>query len=131
MQWSNDYATGIERLDQQHQQLFKIVEDYHAALDESRGERIYGVLLQALELYARTHFRFEEQCMNQYHCPIAATNREAHGRFVALLAQFQQRYAARGYDHTDACTLVYAVDQWLVDHIGRIDVQLRSWVQDL
>jgi hemerythrin len=131
MQWSDEYTTGVERLDQQHQTLFKMVADYDAALDEARGAQVYSVLLQALDLYARTHFRFEERCMDEYHCPIAAVNREAHVRFIALLAGFQQRYAAQGFDPTDAHTLVATIDQWLADHIGRIDVQLKPWVQNL
>jgi hypothetical protein len=49
MPWSDAYATGIARLDEQHQRLFQMVEDFQAALDEGWGERVYGGLLHLLD----------------------------------------------------------------------------------
>ena len=120
------FATGVERIDRQHKMLFKMAEDYRLALDEGQGERVYRAFLDSLDLYARSHFRFEEGCMEQCHCPAAQSNRDAHGRFVDVLAQFHQRYAAKGFDPADARGLTNTLDRWLADHIGRIDVQLKD-----
>jgi len=32
MKWSDDYATGIERIDEQHKTIFRMAEDFGAAL---------------------------------------------------------------------------------------------------
>jgi hemerythrin len=66
--------------------------------------------------------------MAQYRCPMAQRNRMAHAQFLAFLAGFQRRYVARGFDPADAHTLVALLDQWLANHIGRLDVELRSYV---
>jgi hemerythrin len=128
--WSDDYTIGIAGIDQHHRMLFKMAEDIQTALDEGQSEAVYGRLLQTLALYARYHFAFEERCMDQYHCPMAPRNRAAHAKFAALLAEFQQRYAARGFDLVDACTLMAIIDEWLTDHICGIDVHLRPYVQN-
>ncbi len=128
MKWSDQYATGIEQIDDQHKLIFKMAEDYRAALDEGMGERVYEGMLQNLDLYVRTHFGFEERCMDKYACPVAKGNREAHARFVEVLSGFKQRYAVSGFDRADARDLVDAVDHWLVDHICRIDVRLKPYV---
>jgi hemerythrin len=128
MQWSDACATGIELLDYQHKLLFKMAEALHTVLDEGQGERAYGGLLQSLDLYARYHFGIEERCMDQYRCPMAQRNREAHAQFAEPLSGFQQRYVASGFDHVDGCTLVAIIDQWLTDHICRLDAQLRPCV---
>ena len=129
MRWSEEYATGVERIDDQHKMLFKYAEDFRAALDEERGEHVYGVLLQSLGVYARSHFGFEEKCMDRYRCPVAQQNREAHVKFAEVLSGFQQRYAVSGFDRADARNLVDTLDQWLADHIGRIDVHLKQCVE--
>jgi len=129
MRWSDEYATGVERIDDQHKMLFKFAEDFRAALDEERGERVYGVLLRSLDLYVHSHFSFEEKCMDRYRCPVAQRNREADVRFVEVLSGFQQRYAVSGFDHAVARDLLDTIDQWLGDHICRIDVHLKQCVE--
>ena len=126
MKWSAEYATGIERVDQQHQMLFQMAENFNDSLTEGRGERVYGNLLGSLDAYARAHFGFEDRCMTECHCPAAEANRDAHAKFIEALAEFRRRYAAIGFDRTDARSLTAYIEQSLTDHICRIDIQLRG-----
>lgn len=128
MKWSEQYATGDGRIDDQHRMIFKMAEDFRAALDEGSGERVYDVMLQSLDAYVRTHFGYEEKCMDQYACPVAEGNKKAHGRFVEVLAEFKRRYEIRGFERADARELVDTIDRWLVDHICRIDARLKEHV---
>jgi len=128
MKWSDEYATGNAQIDDQHRMIFRMAEDFRTALDEGQGERVYDGMLQSLDAYVRTHFGFEERCMDKYACPVAEGNKRAHDRFIEVLATFQQRYAASGFDRADARELVDTIDRWLVDHICRIDVRLKEYV---
>ena len=128
MKWIDDYATGVQRIDEQHKMLFKTADDFRAALDAGEGERTYGLLLDLLDRYCRSHFGFEEKCMEEYCCPVAQQNREAHASFIEVLGEFRQRYEANNYRNTDARKLVDTVDQWLTEHICRIDVHLKKCV---
>jgi hemerythrin len=130
MQWSDEYATGVEPIDHQHRMIFQMAEDFRTALNHGRGERVYGTMLQSLDLYVRTHFRLEEGCMDRYRCPVAQRNKEAHARFVEVLAGFQHRYAVSGFDRAEGHKLVDTIDQWLADHICRIDLQLKPCVEE-
>ena len=129
MQWSNDYATGIQRIDEDHKMIFKMAEDFRAALDTGAGGASYTVLLDALTVYCRGHFGFEERCMEEYRCPVAQKNKEAHSMFLATLRDYQQRDALGGYLAADARDLIDTVDRWLDEHICRIDVHLRNCVK--
>jgi len=126
MKWSDDYATGVEQVDDQHKMLFKMAEDYRSALDEGRGQGVYSEMLRSLDLYIRTHFGYEEGCMTKYQCPVAGANKAAHTRFVEVMDGFHQRYAANGFDRADARNLVDTLDHWLADHICRLDVRLKE-----
>ena len=93
MKWSDSYATGIPRIDEQHKMIFQFAGDFRDALEEGRGEGVYGTLLKSLGLYIRTHFGFEEQCMERFRCPVAALNKEAHAQVAESFATFEARYA--------------------------------------
>jgi hemerythrin len=128
--WSDDYRIGIEGIDRQHRMLFTLGNDLQTALDAGRGAQEYGVLLPRLERYVRDHFGFEQQCMDLYHCPVAQQNQAAHATFTARLTEFQQRYAAHGFEPAEAGTLMAFIDAWLADHICRIDVRLRASIHN-
>lgn len=126
MEWSPAFATGFEVIDGHHRTLFRMSQDYREALDEGRGDRVYGTLLLSLTRYAEGHFRMEEQCMERLHCPAAEPNRLAHARFTELLDGFRRRYEESGYEAEEARRLVDTLDEWLAGHICRLDVQLRK-----
>jgi hemerythrin len=128
MKWSDKYATGIERIDEDHKMIFRMSEDFRAALDEGLGSDVYAVMLDNLSLYCRGHFGFEERCMNEYRCPVAQENKQAHSWFLENLSGFQQRYAEDGFERADAWKLVDTIDQWLSSHICNVDIHLRRCV---
>jgi hemerythrin len=128
VKWSERFSTGVPALDEQHQMLFKMSEDYRQALVEHRGDRVYGLLLDSLDRYARAHFAHEERCMHRYACPAAEANAEAHGGFVRQLDAFRGRYGTSGFSEPEAWRLVEFIDKWLMEHIGRVDTQLKPCV---
>ncbi len=128
MQWRDDFATGIPKIDEQHKMLFAMVHDFQLALHEGYGAKVYGGLLDALDLYCRTHFGFEERCMLEHECPVATKNAQSHSRFVEVLKGFRERFTTHGYRHPDATDLVETANAWLSGHICGIDVHLRNYV---
>lgn len=129
MKWSDDYLIGEKQIDEQHKVLFKMAGDFQTALGEGRGEKTYGLLLDFLESYFRGHFKYEERCMEEYHCPIADKNRADHQRFMTVYDDFHKRYESRGYQSDDAHELMNTIEDWLASHIGRIDLQLKLYVK--
>ena len=129
MKWKDKYAIGVEPIDEQHKSLFQIVGDFHAVLEGGNGDRTYGLLLGTLDNYTRSHFDFEEECMAKHRCPVAEKNKNAHAELIETLSGFQESYHVNGYDHADASRLVDTMEQWLVDHICRIDIHLEKCVK--
>lgn len=128
MPWSPRYATGIPHLDAQHQVLFRMVDDFRLALDDGDGHMVYGEFLRMLELYSRTHFGAEEECMYRFQCPAARENLDGHVNFKVMLDEFQASFDASGFLPETAQDAAGRLEHWLVAHIGRIDTQLRPLV---
>lgn len=129
MKWKEEYATGIQRIDEQHKTIFKTAEDFQSVLDTGAGESEYGTFLDFLTTYPKQHFDFEGRCMEEHRCPVAEKNREEHSMFLATLQEYTRRYVTNGYIAADARELVGTVDNWLDKHICRIDVHLRKCVK--
>ena len=123
MKWSEKYVTGIKRIDDQHKGLFELSDVFRDALNEGRGERIYGGLLESLHAYAGFHFCFEEGCIGRCQCAAAEQNVNAHSKFLQDLAVFEERYKIAGFERAEAQRLVEFIDHWLADHICRIDMR--------
>jgi hemerythrin len=128
LEWKEEFATGVDRVDEDHKMIFKMAGDFRAALDAGRGREVYSTLLDNLYVYCRGHFGFEEQCMHEHRCPVAQKNKNAHAYFLETLAGFIQRYADYGYDASEARRLTDTVDRWLTDHICSIDIHLKRCV---
>ena len=131
VKWSEQFATGITRVDDQHKALFEMSEAFRDALNEGRGERVYGGLLESLAAYARAHFGFEEGCMERCQCRAAQENIQAHSTFLRGLSEFKEKYAIAGFERAEAQRMVEFFDTWIADHIGRIDIQLKPHAQDV
>ncbi len=127
MKWSEDLATGITRVDEQHRTIFRMADEYRVTLNHGQGEGTYKFLLDFLERYIRVHFGFEDRCMEHYQCPAARENRAAHAEFTDTLAEFRQRFSDHGYRDPDARELVDTLDRWFAEHIARVDVALRAY----
>lgn len=130
IEWSERFATGVPHLDQQHRMLFQMVGDFAAAMEVGRGEGVYREFLASLQLYARMHFGAEEECMLRFHCPAARANAAAHLQFRGLVEELRGEEGRLGFRRADALRAVAALEEWLVEHIGRIDTQLRPLVVD-
>ena len=135
MKWKDEYAIGIEPIDEQHKSLFQIVGDFRIVLDDDvlddddKGESTYGLFLATLSLYILDHFGIEELCMVQHRWPVAEKNKNDHAKLMETLSGFHQRYNASGYNYAEASRLVDTLEQWLADHICRLDMHLKKCVK--
>jgi hemerythrin len=120
-------STGNAPIDRQHQFLFQVVGDFREALEElNGGTNVYGLFLSNLLSYSKAHFRFEETCMLAAHCPAASVNQSAHRSFTKKIEAAEAYYEATGFDRSAVQTVVEWVEAWMLNHMGKIDVQLRG-----
>lgn len=128
MIWIDEYATGVESVDRQHKTIFKTVADYRVALEEGGGKRTFGLLLDFLGNYIRTHFDDEQGCMLKFGCSAAGQNQIEHAEFTEIFKGFKRRYGAKGYTDSLAHEVIDTVGSWFANHICRVDTQLKKAV---
>ena len=113
MNWKDEYATGVDKIDQDHRMIFKISEDFRSALNAGLGDKVYAVMLDNITVYCRGHLSYVEHCMEEHRSSVGHIDKAAHKQFLQALSGFKQRYAENGYDALDAHKLVDTIDLWL------------------
>jgi hemerythrin len=129
--WDEDtMSTGIPIIDAQHKKLFKKFNDFSEAIAEKKTREAAAELLDFLQFYATWHFGQEENCMNEYKCPVAAENKQAHAEFVRKFSQFYTEWQTGNMTPELARDTYMELENWLVRHVARVDTQLRSCVKN-
>ena len=120
-QFTEDCLTGIEAIDQEHRQLFQLINEAFGFLGNS-AETAAGAknLLAALKKYAATHFAHEEEYMESIDYTGLEAQRRAHGVFLAKLADKDEAENAENRLEfvEDMLDFLFA---WLTRHILKMD----------
>ena len=117
IKWEEKYSTGLEVIDEQHRQLFVLMNNFIGNFSQaSRGE--IRATLEALAEYAAYHFRSEEQFLAKH--PELADHQREHAIFLKKIEGFHQAYDAQREDLSLA--LVQFLLSWLKNHILTTDL---------
>jgi hemerythrin len=126
--WDDSMSTGIRRIDTQHKTLIDKFNEFSLAEKNGDARVAAGDILDFLQFYATWHFKHEEQCMDEYQCPIAQSNKNAHAEFLKRFESFYQQWQQGGMDDALAIETYESLAQWIEQHIRRTDAQLRPCV---
>lgn len=135
IEWDdNRYATGVEKMDEQHQNLFDMLNGLHEAMEEGRAEEKIGDALRELEEYTEYHFGdeegFMEDCGYADDCSECFFNhQEAHEEFANKVTELREKHESGEFITMEV--LQFARD-WLDSHIagGDVDQSYGEYYQD-
>ena len=124
--WSEQFSVGVKKLDEQHQELFRIVNDLNENQDVIADATVVPDLLQRMAKYAGYHFKTEERIMLEYGYPEYASQVREHTEFKTQTARFC-------IDNIDGKTGVSGemldyLQNWLIKHILESDVKFKHFL---
>ena len=70
-EWKPEYSVQIPEIDTQHQRLFVLAGELHAAMAQGKGKAVLEQSLSQLVDYTKSHFAAEEKLMGRYAFPKA------------------------------------------------------------
>ena len=131
LEWMEEYATGVQLVDIQHRALIQQINRLEAMtkapeIDEAEVDR----LVTFLGNYIVGHFKFEESCMQRRSCPAYGANKQAHDEFIADWKQFKEQFDSEGADKELLQKLLMRTQDWIKNHILKIDLQLKATVKE-
>ncbi len=133
LQWTEQFATGIGHIDHQHQALIDNINQLELLLaNVSPSQAEYHFMLQLvdfLEFYAKSHFKVEDQCMESFQCPVHGKNKLAHAQFLTFFNEFKNQCQTNGLRREFIEKLHVMVSTWIMEHILRVDTQLKPCIK--
>ncbi len=125
-QWDDKYATGNEEIDNQHKKIFAYLDELEEHIENGADQEWMEHFMNALGLYTRSHFCFEEMCMRRAKCAVASQNKVQHTKLLSAFSAAQKRFQQEGVTAELLQQLQAFLTSWLVNHIMKIDIHLRD-----
>ena len=117
--FKDEYRTGIEVIDKEHERLFEIADKAYETLINDFIPDKYDYIIEIfneLKDYAATHFRHEEEYMASIRYKKLFTQKAEHGDFIEKIGE----YGLNEIDENQKDVLFELLDflgNWLVHHI--------------
>ena len=125
--WDDSMQTGVPKVDEQHQELIKAINALADAMRNGQGKDEIGKILTFAGQYAQEHFRFEEGCFEEYHCPAAMKNKQEHAQFIETFTRRMTEFDEKGANFQFVMKIYRELSDWLLQHILKVDLQLRAY----
>ena len=135
MHWQESYAIGIPHLDEQHQQLFVLLNRFYQNVlgSASRAEGTtpaemvdYSLYFAELARYALYHFADEERWMRENSFPGLEMHQKEHELFARQVAELTNGYhAGEEFIFIDTA---YFIHSWIQTHIMQTDAELGRFL---
>ncbi len=121
--WKDDYLLGIEHIDKQHQELFKIAGDIHELIKNEfitdKYDRIIKLLAE-LKDYTIFHFTSEEEYMASIGYRKLLSHKVEHNDFIEKINSVDLEKIDMDHEQYLLEILEFVLN-WIADHILQTD----------
>lgn len=122
MHWHDSFSVGVRLIDEQHQQLFTLINELIVAVDTHQQDEVLDRILQAVLVYAEMHFKTEEELFKIH--PQFEAHYTVHRKFARNISKLA---ADLTKNKTDVATiLLNELTDWLQNHILKTDIAFFS-----
>jgi hemerythrin-like metal-binding protein len=128
--WFDYYNIGIESIDEQHRELFRMFNRVCDAVWDGQGRESVQDFLNFLAEYAQTHFSNEEFLMQRNSFPGYETHKLAHDALVAEVSAFLAKYATEDIASAHVVKVITALGEWTRNHIRSVDRELGAFLKE-
>ena len=126
MMWKDSYRLGVERIDEQHKELFRMTEDLVNAVQRGASVTEYQKALEFLKDYVIYHFRDEEAYQASIQYEGLAAHQAEHRQFTQTVQQYEKRLTENGFEEKTMKDLAGTVTAWLIYHVVDTDQKILS-----
>lgn len=128
VRWDEKYRVGNAQIDQEHQYLFQLINEFYDAFAEKRDRTLLVNLLTRLVEYSERHFTNEEVLMKASRYPALDEHVRHHEKLFEQIFRFSEKLSDRAFNPTHEMLLF--LKGWLADHILHEDLLLGAYLQN-
>jgi hemerythrin len=119
--WNKNFETGIEIIDEQHQELFRKIDSITLAIYEGQGKKHVRELIDFLDVYISNHFETEEKLLYDNYYTDISKHINFHKEFIKVFKDYNNDFLKNGPDNYLAIRMEKEIRAWWENHILKID----------
>lgn len=127
IRWRNDYNTGVQTIDSQHQQLVNMINKLSTAKENGQAKEVIKDILIGIVDYTRVHFSAEEAHMAENNYPLISVHKSQHKLLINQIVEILENYKSGKTEITD--NLLKVLQNWLIKHVLDHDQQYGKYLQ--
>jgi hemerythrin len=127
--WTDDLATKIDTIDNQHKMLFEIVNELLDSCKQGKGFEVVKKVVFFLDDYVKNHFSTEERYMKMYSYPNFIPHKEQHELFIKRAAELKEQFLKEGPTLSFTMAISNSVVNWLSNHIRKVDAEMAKFLK--
>ncbi len=127
--WSDEYALGIQAIDDQHKGFFEAGHRLYDAILNCEGEKMVEQSVAFLRDYASRHFQAEEGFMAKHAYPHLDQHKKLHTEFLEVLDSLVDELELFGPSQHLADRALEISQDWLINHIIEEDSRYAHYIQ--
>lgn len=131
--WKERYSIGVDRIDQEHKELFDRVYEFIKITNEDKSweERLEQVkrTMNFMQEYVVYHFNDEEVLMEEIDYPEIETHKKIHKDFKAGINEYVEKLTSGNFDEEMAQEFGGKLMTWLIFHVGKEDQKIGKYVK--
>ncbi len=122
IEWSRKNAVGVSVIDEQHRELFGLLNRLHESVVQGKEQGELHAILDELVDYTVYHFQTEEDLLREYDYPDFAAQKRSHDTLartvLEMQAQLREGSASLSFELLDF------LHSWLMDHTVGLDREM-------
>jgi hemerythrin len=126
IEWSDKYLVGVQRIDFEHRIFLDLIIDFEKSVIDGAGKSVLENILNEIILYARFHFRSEENMMARVGYPALAAHRDIHYQLIDVLNNKMSALSVGSIEPAEVLT--FLID-WFVKHTTLEDTKIAAFMQ--
>jgi len=119
--WDEKYSVGIQSIDDQHKELFELLDSLLEAMIHGQGSTATAWIILKLDYFASVHFQKEEFFFQRFNYPDAEKHIMEHNYFLEKISSL--KYELKSGNANLALKLFHLLKDWIERHILIVDKQ--------
>jgi hemerythrin-like metal-binding protein len=121
IEWKEEYLLGLQKIDNQHKNLFKIMNELYNIINEKKDFTLIKNLIKELNTYAEEHFGLEEGYFEKFNFELKEHHIKFHREFKEKIIELELKNKE---DKIQACfDLIDYLENWFLGHVLHEDKQ--------
>lgn len=124
--WKESYRIGIDRIDDQHIQLFKMADELLSNIEKGAEKQKFAEAVTFMKDYVVYHFKDEEEYQQSIDYSGIEEHKKAHRNFTNTVLTYEKRLIETDFDIRVLKDLAGTLTAWLIYHVADSDQKIAK-----